>query len=170
MGRELSEQKAPDWSRTRFRKDDFGRRVRYDVRGHGWLSRLVPGDPDHGGSRFAKSRYLRYRGGTDNIADVRDLERLFPLVQPAVTAPDEGDVVEDATEVEARIEKVRKHISWAQLGDSLNSGNEDEEGMKLGRRYCRYQSVEDLPGTARIFHEKAGKSSSRMSPGIGACC
>jgi RNA polymerase I-specific transcription initiation factor RRN7 len=87
-----------------------------------------------------------------NIADVRDIERLFPLVQATQPAPFEADGDEDEVEIEARIEEVRKHIFWSQLRDSLDGG----EAMKPGKRHWRYQTVEDLPGPAKVFHEKAG--------------
>ncbi|OIW32142.1 hypothetical protein CONLIGDRAFT_571387 [Coniochaeta ligniaria NRRL 30616] len=96
---------------------------------------------------------------TDNMADVRDIDRLFPLDQAAPPALSEADGEEDEAEIETRIEEVREHISWARLRGSIDRGDDDDGVIKPGKRHWRYQSVEDLNGPAKVFHEKAAEYS-----------
>jgi len=91
----------------------------------------------------------------DILADTRDIERLFPLVQPGQSATVDGDREEDEGDIEARIEEVRKHISWVQLDD----GDDDAAITKPARHHQRYQTIEDLSGPARVFHERAAECS-----------
>lgn len=89
--------------------------------------------------------------------DVRDLERLFPLIKP-VPRPAAEDEDNEAT-IQERIEQVRSHSEWNQHV-SLPDGLGEEDGIvRPGGLYQRYERAEDLAGPARLFHEMAAEYS-----------
>lgn len=103
------------------------------------------------------------------MVDTRDIGRLFPLVEPSLPAPTEGDPEEDEADIEGRIDEVRKYISWTELGRSSDGVGGGRRVTKPGTQHCRFKSADDLYGPARVFHEKAGKPSAICPPTMCFC-
>lgn len=84
------------------------------------------------------------------------MDRLFPLGQSAAdTLADEtGDDDDDDSKIEARLLKVQEQATWVQPqpidGDNIR---------RPGSLHQRYETVDDLSGPAKAFHERAAKLS-----------
>ncbi|KAB5572354.1 putative ribosomal protein [Coniochaeta sp. 2T2.1] len=89
--------------------------------------------------------------------EIREIDRLFPLLQINPPALLDGDLEEDEADIEARIHEVRKHVYWADLQPDVDG--ESSQVIKRGKQNRRYQDAEDFSGPAKVFHERAAEYS-----------
>lgn len=90
--------------------------------------------------------------------DTRDLERLFPLIQPAPRRDGEG-ADDDKAAVQARIQQIREHVEWNQHIPLPDGVGEEDGVVRPGGQYERYEKAGDLSGPAKLFHEMAAEDS-----------
>lgn len=90
--------------------------------------------------------------------DTRDLERLFPLIQPTHRRGEEG-AEEDQDAIQARIEHVRGHVEWNQPIPVPDALGEEDGIVRPGGQYERYEKTADLSGPAKLFYQIAAECS-----------
>jgi hypothetical protein len=81
---------------------------------------------------------------------------LFETKEPSLANPGMIDLKEPLTE---RLKRIQGSLTWH---EPIPAQSQDEEVLDINRPgsfYRHYRSVNDLPSNARVFFEKAGKSS-----------
>lgn len=88
--------------------------------------------------------------------DTRNIEGLFPLTQSALDplAEDEWDDDDDNTKIEGRLLEAKRQLSWLQRQPIED---EVDNTKRPGSLHQRYETIHDLSGPAKAFHDRAAK-------------
>lgn len=95
----------------------------------------------------------------DLWAELRSIERLFPLIQSAAYPPADGEDDDvDENKIEARLLEIQGAMTWVKPLP-LADGDDGNNIRRPGSLHQRYETLDDLSGPAQGFHDRAAKLS-----------